>query len=111
MQTVAAVASAPGWVTVGAFYLPITLSAVRLEAIGLVSAGGLTGTVRLYDPTTGTDAPVSGSDAQFTDTSSTRATSGVFSLTGHRHYLLQAQVVGAVGADKFGIVETAGLTT
>lgn len=106
---VPAVAAAPGWFVRGSFYLPKSLAKTQLEAIGCVSATGLVGTVRLYDPTTGVDAPVSGSDVSLTGTSLARALSGTFELTGNRTYLVLVQFVGAVGDDKFGTLGTASL--
>ncbi len=109
MQEVPGVAAAPGWFVVGSFYLPKTLDKVRLEVIALVSAVGLTGTARLYDPTLGVDAPVVGSEAIFTGQDLARFFSGIVALTGNRTYWMQAQVVGAAGVDKWGTVATANL--
>lgn len=110
LQKVPAVESAPGWFKTGSFYLPKTLNRTRLEVIALLSAAGLTGTARLYDPTPGVELPVSGSDVLFTSLTGDRVLSGSFSLTGNRIYFVQAQAVGATGPDKFAIVDTASLT-
>jgi hypothetical protein len=107
-QSVPAVLAAPGWFVVGSFYLPKTVKA-RLDVIAGLSALGLTGTARLYDPATGVDAPVSGSDVSITNLDSARALGGVVTLTGNKVYLIQVQVVGATGGDKFGTVYTAAL--
>jgi len=110
LQKVPAVAAAPGWFKVGAFYLPKRLAKTCLEVIANVSAAGLAGTARLYDPTLGVEAPVSGSDVAFSATDVGRFLSGSFTLEGARTYWILAQVVGATGSDKFGIVDTASLT-
>lgn len=108
MQEVPAVSAAPGWFVVGAFRLPKSLERCRLEVIALVSDAGLTGTARLYDCTA--EAPVSGSEATFTGVGGTAAyQSGIVGLSGNRVFLVQCQVVGAAGVDKFGVVETASL--
>jgi hypothetical protein len=107
-QTVPAVLAAPGWFLVGSFYLPLTVKG-RLEVIAGLSAAGLTGTARLYDPAPGVDAPVAGSDVSFTAQDLTRVLGGVVQLTGAKVYWILAQVVGAAGADKFGIVSTSSL--
>lgn len=107
-QQVPAVAAAPGWYKIGAFYLPKDLKC-RLDVIAFVSAVGLTGTARLYDPTAGTDAPVSGSDISFTNLTDARSLSGSFSLVGNRTYLIQVQGVGAAGPTKFVVLNTASL--
>jgi hypothetical protein len=109
MQKVPAVASGVGWFKVGSFFVPKTLSQTRLEIIASVSAAGLTGTARLYDPTVGVDAPVSGSDVSFTGTDTARVLSGIIAVTGARTYFVLVQVVGATGADKFGMFDTATL--
>jgi hypothetical protein len=108
LQSVPAVVSAPGWFVVGSFFLPLSVQA-RLEAIAAVSAPGLTGTLRLYDPSPGVDAPVSGSDVQFTTEDHARVLGGAVTLQGNRTYRLQMQVVGATGFDKFGSLHTASL--
>jgi hypothetical protein len=108
LSQVPAVLAAPGWFVVGSFYLPKTVKA-RLDVIAALSAAGLTGTARLYDPTPGVDAPVSGSDVSFTAQDSTRVLGGVVTLTGNKVYLIQAQVTGATGGDKYGTIYTAAL--
>ncbi len=98
------VVSAPGWYTIAEFFLGKTVK-TRLEVIGFVSAGGLVATCRLYDPTAGTDAPVSGSDVSFSALVSDRYQSGAIELAGNRRYMIQCQCVGAVGIDKFATVQ------
>lgn len=101
---VPAVVSAPGWYTIAEFFLPKTVRCC-LEVIASVSAGGLIGTCRLYDPTSGVDAPVSGSDVSFSATASDRYRSGAIELAGNRRYMIQCQCVGALGVDKFATVQ------
>lgn len=108
LQHVPAVTAAPGWFAVGSFFLPKSVQA-RLEIIGGLSAVGLVGAARLYDPTPGVDAPVSGSDVAITGTDAARYLSGAASLVGGRVYTVQVQVTGATGGDKFGTVQTASL--
>lgn len=107
-QNVPAVAVAPGWFQIGAFFLPKALRC-RLEFIGAVSSSGLVGTARLYDPSSGVDAPVAGSDVTFTSTNTQRNLSSAFDLLGNRTYWILVQGVGAAGADKFVAVGTAAL--
>lgn len=109
LQKVPAVAAAPGWFVCGSFFMPKN-AAVRLEVIASVSNAALVGTARLYDPSTGVEAPVSGSDVAFTSsTGGALSRSGAFALEGNKVYYVLAQVVGAAGPDKFGTVETASL--
>lgn len=110
LQKVPAVVTGPGWFKVGSFFLPKALQRARLEVISSVSAPGLIGTARLYDPSVGIDLPVSGSDVVFDSLTGDRVLSGSFALLGNRTYFVLAQCVGATGADKFGLVDTAGLT-
>ena len=107
-QDIPAVLAAPGWYTFAEFYLGKTVKC-RLELIASVSHVSLAGTARLYDPTLGIDAPVSGTDTPFASLTSDRFLSGIVTLTGLRRYLIQAQCVGAVGLDKFATVQTASL--
>jgi hypothetical protein len=108
-QNVPGVNAAPGWFKIGSFYLPKNLKRTRLEMIGHVSFAGLVATARLYDPTTGVDAPVSGSDAVLSSLSDARVLSGSFELVGNRSYLIMAQCVGSSGPSKFAVVNTASL--
>jgi hypothetical protein len=107
-QSIPAVEEAPGWYVVGSFWLPKSCQA-RLDVAGSVSAEGLALTLRLFDVAEA--AAVSGSTASTQAiTPSTRFLSGKLDLPGQRMYQIQAQCVGAVGDDKFGIVNTASLS-
>lgn len=105
-QDIPAVASAPGWYTFAEFFLNKTV-ACRLEIIANVSASGLAGTCRFYDPVA--DAPVAGSEVSFSSLTSVRALSSALNLTGNQRYMIQCQCVGAAGVDKFATVQTASL--
>lgn len=107
-QTVLGVVAAPGWMSLGAFFLPKDVSA-RLDAIVLSMDPALVVTVRLYDPTTG--APISGSSASAPSlpASETRLLSAVIALAGNKIYGIEAQAVGATGDGHNIIVRTTGL--
>lgn len=105
-QTIAAVASAPGWHVVGLFFLPVNATC-RLEALGGVSDDSLVMTVRLFDLTA--VAAVSGSEATIDKIADERETSGVITLAGGRNYQIQAQVLGGAGADLYGSLKGATL--
>ena len=100
------VATTPGWVVVGEFPLPKSVSA-RLDANILVSAPGLTLRVRLYDME---DGAVSGATAQTTAQTSTRVLSGIVALQGGRSYQIQAECTGGTGDSNFGVVSSATIS-
>lgn len=103
-QQLRSVATTPGWYVVGSFYLPIS-SPARLEAIGLVSAAGITLRVRLFDLVA--CAPVDNSTVEIVAMKiDTRVVSESIDLIGKRLYQIQAEVVGAEG---FGVVAAATL--
>jgi len=106
-QNVPAVEEEPGWYQIGAFYLPKTVPA-RLEVIACVSDASLVGYCRLYDVEDG--EPVAASVVRFTTLAvGQRAFSSPCELTGNRVYLMQMQVVGDVGEEFFGFLQTASL--
>lgn len=107
-QSVPAVATPPGWFKTGTFYLRKNLRC-RLEFIGGVSSSDLVGTARLFDPTAGVNAAVSGSDVTFSNLSNARQLSGAFDLVGDRTYLVLVQCIGPEGGTKFATVGTAAL--
>lgn len=104
---VTAVAAAPGWVSIGEYFLPKPVESAFLELVGLVSANGLTLHLRLWDTASGT--PVNGA-VSTTSRSPARVVGERVSLQGARTYQVQAQCVGAAGDDKFGVVQTATIT-
>lgn len=104
---VPAVAATPGWHVIGEYYLPSSTLA-RLEAILSVSASGLTANVRLWDMSA--NAAISGAVAASTSTTTARQLSGRVNLTGNRRFQIQMECTGAIGEDKFAILEAAGIT-
>lgn len=104
---VLAVASAPGWYVVGAFYLPKAVRA-RLDAMITISSSGLTCTVRLYDMHA--KAAVSGATVSTTSQALERKLSGMVTLPGNRLYQIQAQCIGTVGDQRFAVIENATIT-
>lgn len=104
---VTAVAAAPGWVNLGEYFLPKPVDSAFVELVGLVSANGLTLHLRLWDTVSG--VPVNGA-VSTTSRSPARVVGERISLPGNRTYQVQAQCVGAVGDDKFGVVQTATIT-
>jgi hypothetical protein len=104
-QSIESAENAPAWQTIGAFYMPAD-AAVKLEAIGAVSAGGLVMSARLLDVSTG--LPVSGSTtADNSSLTVARQISGAFTLPGRKVYEIQSQCVGV--ASESGIIYNAGL--
>jgi hypothetical protein len=95
-----------GWYVLGEFYLGLS-SPARIDAIGAVSQGGLSASVRLFDCTAG--APLS-QVAAFSSTNSTRALSSVLQLTGGHRYQLQAQCTGAEDDAAFAFIQSATLS-
>lgn len=105
-SVVTAVGAAPGWTSLGEYFLPKNCVA-QLELVGLVSSAGLTLTLRLWDVTN--KAPVNGA-ASTTSQAPVRVLGTKVELTGNRTYQVQAQCVGSVGIDKFGVVQSATIT-
>lgn len=104
-QPIQAVASAPAWNVIGAFYMPADAS-VKLECIGFVTLAGVELSCRLFDVAGA--APVSGSDTAVIDgTVTERQVSGAFELTGRKLYQIQAQVIGDTA--EIGVVHAASL--
>jgi hypothetical protein len=108
-DTVPAVDTDPGWVTVGAFTLPKSLAACRLEAIACVSDASLSGVVRLWDATAGAEQEVSGSRAAFTSVGLDETVHSATVALAAGRFLVQAQVTGDSGDYFFGLVRTASL--
>ena len=104
-QQLAAVAVAPAWEIIGAFWMPREAS-VSLDIIGSVTLAGVQMKGRLFDVA---DAvPVSGSDTAIIDgTVDERQFSGAFLLPGGKLYQIQAQVIGSIS--HFGIVRSSSL--
>lgn len=102
--TVDAVATAPAWVILSSFRIPVNVS-VQMEVVGLVDAGNAM-SVRLYDVT---DAEVvSGSEVDVSGTIDDRELSGNFDLLGSKVYQYQVQVIGPAGV---GILRSAQLNS
>lgn len=104
-QMIPAVTATPGWFVIGSFFMPKS-APVKLELIGVVSAGGLVMRARLFDLSTAT--PVSGTTTPNITSivPDERQVSGAVDLTGGRSYQIQVEVIGAV-ADSFGVVRNA----
>ena len=100
------VASGTGWQTLGEYYLPGDVDA-RLDCTGLVSASGLTMTMRLWDTVTKQAVPGS---VEISSQVPQRKLGPRVSLAGLQTYQVQVQVVGAAGDDKFGVVDSATIT-
>lgn len=109
-QRVPGVATAPGWTSIGSFFLPKTVKA-RLDVIAISSDPALAVTARLYDPATG--IPVSGSNASAASLTGvdTRLLGGVIQLAGNQLWGIEVQAVGATGDTKYAVVRTAGLVS
>jgi hypothetical protein len=105
-RVITAVAVAPGWNSLGEFYLPKSCDA-KLDVVAFVAASGLTFTARLWDTTA--KAAVNGS-VSTTSQAPTRLLGETVTLTGDRTYQLQVQCVGSAGDNKFGIVSAATIT-
>lgn len=105
-QVVQAVAVSPGWVVLGGFHLTQSVTC-RLEALGQVSGEGLTLRVRLWDMRA--LEPV-GSPVQIVSLAPVRRLGGQVSLTGGRHYQVQAECVGGSTEADFGVVPAVTLT-
>lgn len=105
-EVVQAVAESPGWHVLGGFHLTKSVTC-RLEALGQVSAEGLTLRVRLWDMTA--LEPV-GSPVQIVSLAPVRRLGGQVSLTGGRHYQVQAECVGGGTEADFGVVPAVTLT-
>lgn len=103
---VLAVLTEPGWQVIGSFS-PDADGDANLSAIGSVSSSLLVMTARLYCVEPGSVGEVTGSRATIASTVDTRASSARFTLSGGRLYQVQAQVVGSVGDDYFGILRAA----
>jgi hypothetical protein len=109
-QRVPGVAAAPGWTSIGSFFLPKTVKA-RLDVIAISSDPALAVTARLYDPATG--IPVSGSNASAASLTGvdTRLLGGVISLAGNQVWGIEVQAVGSAATSSFVTVRTAGLVS
>lgn len=106
-EVVQGVASTPGWTVLGEYYLPTSCNA-RLDVTHLVSASGLTSTVRLWDSSAG--AAVSGAIVSTEAQSVTRTLGPTVSLTGGKSYQVQAECTGATGNDKFSNILSATIS-
>lgn len=102
-----AVAATPGWVVIGAFFLPFSVSA-RLDIIGFVSDVALTLRARLFDMTAA--AAVPGAVAETTELQDARALSGIVALEGNRIYQIQIECTGDEGDGMFGVLENGTLS-
>lgn len=102
-QGIQAVETTPGWYVVGGFRMPQTARA-RLELVGAVSGEGLTMRARLFSLKEGAVGPVTGSLVTLNATTTTRALSGAFELTGGQgaDYQMQVEVVGGAEDDDYG---------
>lgn len=105
-EVVQAVAESPGWVVLGGFHLVRSVTC-RLEALGQVSGEGLTLRVRLWDMST---LQAVGSPVQIVSVPPVRRLGGQVSLTGGRHYQVQAECVGGSTEADFGVVPSVTLT-
>lgn len=94
--------ASPGWNVVGAFFMPLDGTA-RIDALGSVSASGLTLRVRLFDLTTLTIVP---GEVTITSQIVTRALGPKSDLTGQHLYQIQAECVGGAGSSNFATIET-----
>jgi len=108
-----AVATEPGWQSLGAFYMPKT-STARLDALMMVSDASLVCRVRLYDVTAdpsllSADRIIAG-DVSTSSTIPVRQLGGVVTLRAGHTYQVQAEVIGTVGGFYFGVVPTATIT-
>lgn len=112
LSTVQAVSSAPGWKSLGEYFLPKGCIA-QLEVVGLVSSVGLEMTVRLWDVTA--KAPANGA-VTTQSTAPVRVLGSKVELLGNRTYQVQAQCVDtgefevAIGDFTFGVVQSATIT-
>ena len=109
-QTVSAVASTPGWETIGAFVY--NGDAGKLQAMVLVSNSSLTANLRLYGPIDGY-APAAITNSDITTTSTTEillSSSAVTSyLTTGKIYQIQMECVGGTNTSDFAIARYAAL--
>lgn len=106
-RLILAVADAPGWYVLGAFYLPKSCDAM-LELQGCVTDGALTLQARLFDIAAA--QPVTGMLISSNPTVPTRMRSGLVTLTGAKTYQIQAQCFGAAGDDKFAVISDATIS-
>lgn len=104
--SVVASAASPPWVCLGQYYLPATVLA-KLDVVGMVSASGLTLSVRLWDTTT--NQPVNGA-VSTTSQAPVRMLGTQVELIGGRIYQVHARCVGTAGDTRFGIVSTATIS-
>ncbi len=107
--TVRAVEETPGWLALGAFFLPKSCSA-RLDVQMMVSDASLTCRVRLYDVTedlalSAEDRVIPGAVAS-SSTTLVRKLGGRVSLKAGHTYQVQAEVTGDAGDEFFGAVPT-----
>jgi len=113
LTTIQAVASTPGWIVLGAFYLPKSCDA-RLDAMMVVSDSSLTCRVRLYDVTVdsslGAAARVIPGGVSTSSETIVRQLGGVVALKAGHIYQIQAEVTGNSGDAYFGVVPTATIT-
>lgn len=105
-SVITAVASGTGWMSLGQYYLPKSVTA-KLDMVGQVSAAGLTLTARLWDVTD--KLPVNGAIST-TSLAPVRVLGDQVNLTGGRTYQVQVQCVGAAGDDKFGVIGAATIS-
>lgn len=104
-RAVQAVEDSPGWHVLGGFHLDHSVTC-RLEALGQVSAEGLTLRVRLWDTQ---DLQVVGDPVQITSTYLMRSLGSQISLEGGRTYQIQAECVGGDSEAEFGVVPSVAL--
>lgn len=105
-KTIPAVEDSPGWFILGEYQVPKS-TPVKLFAVLLNSASGLTLRVRLWDVTA--RAELANSIAS-SSTSPQYAEGGSVDLVGGQRYQIQAECTGAEGDDKFGTILSAGVT-
>lgn len=101
--------SPPGWYVIGGFFLPKGVLNVQFEILAMVNDAALEMHARLFNVN---DAePVTGSQVTITNQAYARVTSGLFNLTGIRHYQVQAEAIHSSPTyNIYGIVDTASIT-
>lgn len=104
-KAIASVAVAPGWVTVGTFFLTKTINRVRFEMICSVSDLGIVASARIIDPKT-LEVLTGSTFVLVGDLLIARSLSPIFPMQGQQLYAFQAQGVGPAGTL---FVNTAGL--
>jgi hypothetical protein len=105
-KTIPAVESSPGWFVLGEYFLPKSTMAF-LDVAGCVSHESLTLRVRLWDVEAKAAVP---GVAEIRSVAGQRSKGVRVQLIGNRSYQVQAECTGAVGDDRFGVVETATIS-